>query len=168
MNYIDEAVGAHELGHAMAGQAMGLEIEKVRVFRSFWSGNLFGVCYPVPQLIPAAEGSEDKPDEKVCHAILAEIAAGQVAMEMWYEENRPHETAPWGAVHDEPLHRKELQRMGDWGIRLRTWDESMTDARIALEPIWPQLAERIPLLLSRKTLRQKHVRISRKPGLRRA
>lgn len=164
----DEAVAAHELGHAMAGQAMGLEIRTVRVFRTFWSGDMIGVCYPAPQYIPAVEGRPDLPDERVCHALLAEDAAGQTAMDMWYAENLPGEMVPWTGSADRDLHRKQLRNMSDWGIPLRSWNESVADARDALEPIWPMLLDRIPLLLKNKTLRQKDVRISRKPGLRRA
>lgn len=161
-NYHPHGTAAHELAHAMVGQEVGLEIEKVQVFKTFWSSNTLGVCWPAEQLIPDVDG---KPDETVCRALQTTTAAGQMGMQMWYEENLPTEPVPWGGAGDYPYHKREARMLREWGIRPRTWDESMQDARDALTPIWPLVLERIPLLLSRKTLKQKHVRISRKPGL---
>lgn len=165
MSYHPKGVCAHELGHAMVGQEAGLEIERVRIFKTFWSGTLLGDCEPAEQEVPHPDG---KADETVCRALQTTTAAGQMAMQMWYEENLPGESVPWGAAGDYPYHQREARMIREWGVQPRTWDQSMDDAREALERIWPLLLDRIPLLLSRKTLKQKHVRISRKPGLPRA
>lgn len=158
MRIPDEAVAAHELGHVLTGKYAGIPLDKVRVFKAGWfSDQLIGVCYSEPVVVPFDE--EIRPDRDFYENYLATFTGGQAAMEMWYEEFLPADRVPWAASADKALHAKDLAyNPPEWRAVLDfTWEDSMRHARKMLTPVWDELLGLIPVLLEKKTLRQRHI-----------
>lgn len=158
--YIDEVVAAHELGHAMVGQKHGHEVDRVKVWSAgiVFDHGLIGACWLTrDKEVPFID---DRPDPDYIRSLLAVAPAGQVAAEMWYERFRPGEKCPDGTSGDRAIFKKRLAWIpSEYSDLACTWKEASQHARELLEPIWPELVRRIPLLLEKKTLRQKHVRL---------
>jgi hypothetical protein len=147
MEWPDELVAAHELGHVISAQEGDVPLGDVRIMTSWWSGEVNGgfcelksFLYPVPGNNPAP-GAWD-----IYRGMLVMTAGGQAAAEHWFQLNDM--PVDFTAGSDYTAFRADAAVMPN----APSWDQAMEAARHIILPRWDELLAKIPVLLEKRRM----------------
>lgn len=150
MNWPDELVCAHELGHLISAKELGLESQGIKLIASWWSGeitsgycDLRGFMHPTPGDNPEP-GGWDK-----YRGMLVMTAGGQAAAERWFTLNDlPIEDTTRGTDGDYAMFHKDAPLMPN----APSWDQAMDEARNIIVSRWDEVVALTPVLLEKHRL----------------
>jgi hypothetical protein len=145
MNWPDELICAHELGHAIVGQEEGLAGE-IRLEVSWWSNAITGGFCELKSLRYPEEDTGNPDDWKAYRGMLLMTAGGQAASEHWFQlrDQRIEDTAG----SDRIIFNTDAPVMPN----APSWEQAVEEAKHLILPRWDDVVRLTPELLERRRM----------------
>lgn len=146
MSWPEELVVAHELGHAIVAQEVGLTMGEIRLETSWFSNAITGGYCELKSFQYPGEDNDDPNGWDLYRGMLLMTAGGQAAAGHWFQLNG--QSVQNTAGSDRIIFNTEAPVMPN----APSWEQAVEEARHLILPRWDDVVRLTPVLLEKRRL----------------
>lgn len=146
MKWPDELVAAHELGHAIVAQEVGLTMGEIRLETAWLSNAITGGYCELKGFRYPDEDNDDPRGWRLYRGMLLMTAGGQAAAEHWFQLHDQHVANTAGS--DRIIFNTDAPVMPG----APSWEQAVEEAKHLILPRWDDVIALTPTLLEKRRM----------------